>query len=49
MDITIIVSQEEAKAILNVRGQLPTSSGAYPLMVKVGQQVEAQTKPASNS
>jgi len=32
----------EINFILQVLGQLPTSSGAYPLVVKIQQQVEAQ-------
>ncbi len=49
MDVTLKLSAEEAKAILNVLGQLPTNSGAYPLMVKVGEQFEAQTNPTAAS
>lgn len=32
----------EINFIIQVLGQLPTSSGAYPLVVKIQQQVEAQ-------
>lgn len=32
----------EINFIIKVLGQLPTSSGAYPLVVKIQQQVEAQ-------
>lgn len=32
----------EINFIMQVLGQLPTSSGAYPLVVKIQQQVEAQ-------
>lgn len=33
---------KEINFIIQVLGQLPTSSGAYPLVVKIQQQVEAQ-------
>jgi hypothetical protein len=42
MDITLTVTTDEANAILQVLGQLPTSSNAYPLMMKIKQQAEAQ-------
>ena len=32
----------EINFILQVLGQLPTSSGAYPLVVNIQQQIEAQ-------
>ena len=36
------LEQNEISFILQVLGQLPTSSGAYPLVVKIQQQAEAQ-------
>ncbi len=33
----------EAQFLLQVLGQLPTQSGAYPLLQKIMQQVQAQT------
>lgn len=36
------LEQNEISFIMQVLGQLPTSSGAYPLVVKIQQQVEAQ-------
>ena len=36
------LDKNEISFILQVLGQLPTSSGAYPLVVKIQQQVEAQ-------
>lgn len=35
---------EEVNAILQVLGQLPTNSGAWPLLVKIKEQAEAQAK-----
>jgi hypothetical protein len=40
--IKLELSVEEVNAILSVLGQLPTSSGAWPLLVKVKEQAEAQ-------
>jgi hypothetical protein len=42
--IKLELSVEEINAILQVLGQLPTSSGAWPLLVKVKEQAEAQAK-----
>jgi hypothetical protein len=42
--IKLELSVEEVNAILQVLGQLPTSSGAWLLLVKVKEQAEAQTK-----
>lgn len=44
--ITLTLSLDEAKAVLQVLGQLPTSSGAFPLMVKISEQIDTQTKSA---
>jgi len=40
--ITFEVSKQEAVAILTVLGQMPTSSGVFPLLVKLNAQAEAQ-------
>jgi len=42
--IKLELSVEEVNAVLTVLGQLPTSSGAWPLLVKVKEQAEAQAK-----
>lgn len=39
-DVELKVSLEEAVAIVNLLGALPTSQGAYPLFVKLKEQVE---------
>ena len=36
------LSQEEVQAILNVLGDLPTKSGAFPLVVKINEQFKDQ-------
>lgn len=43
--ITLTLSVEEINAILGTLGQLPTSSGAWPLVVKIKEQAEAQVAP----
>jgi hypothetical protein len=42
MDITIILSVEEINGVLQTLGQLPTSSGAWPLLMKIKEQAENQ-------
>jgi len=44
-EITLTLTAEEVQSIFNVLGQLPTSSGAFPLMVKIKEQAEAQVPP----
>ena len=40
--ITLELTTEEVNAILQVLGDLPTKTGAWPLIVKIKQQAEAQ-------
>jgi hypothetical protein len=40
--INLNLTTEEVNAILQVLGQLPTSSGAWPLVVKIKAQAEPQ-------
>jgi hypothetical protein len=40
--ITLNLSIDEVNAVLQTLGQLPTSSGAWPLVVKIKAQAEAQ-------
>ena len=44
-EVTLTLAVEEINAILQTLGQLPTSSGAWPLVVKIKTQAEAQVKP----
>jgi hypothetical protein len=39
-DVELKVTLEEAVAIVNLLGSLPTSQGGYPLWVKLKEQVE---------
>ena len=45
MEVTLTLKVEEVNAILQTLGQLPTSSGAWPLVVKIKQQADEQVKP----
>lgn len=40
--INLELSIEEVNAILGVLGDLPTKTGAWPLIVKIKQQAESQ-------
>jgi hypothetical protein len=47
MDIKLTLNIEEVNAVLQTLGNLPTSSGAWPLVVKIKQQAEAQVPAAA--
>lgn len=40
--ITLTLTVEEINAVLQTLGNLPTSSGAWPLVVKIKEQAEGQ-------
>jgi hypothetical protein len=42
--ITWTITEEVANAILGVLGNLPTSSGAFPILVDLNQQTDSQTE-----
>lgn len=42
MEMTLTLSVDEINAILQVLGELPTKSGAFPLVVKIKQQADEQ-------
>ena len=42
MDINLNLSIDEINAVLQTLGNLPTSSGAYPLLLKIKDQAEVQ-------
>jgi hypothetical protein len=44
-EITWTLSIEEASAILSVLGDLPTKTGAFPLLIKLKDQADAQVPP----
>jgi hypothetical protein len=42
MSIKLDLTIDEVNAVLQTLGQLPTSSGAFPLLMKIKDQAEAQ-------
>lgn len=42
MELNLKLTVEEINAILQTLGNLPTSSGAWPLVVKIKQQADVQ-------
>lgn len=42
MDINLTLSLDEVSAVLQVLGDLPTKSNAYPLLMKIKGQAEEQ-------
>ena len=49
MEVTLRLSIEEVNGILQTLGQLPTSSGAWPLVVKIKEQAESQIPKDENA
>lgn len=45
--MTLNLSPEEVQFIFNVLGELPSKSGAFPLMMKIKEQADAQTPDAN--
>ena len=41
-EVTLTLTAEEVNAIVQVLGDLPTKSGAYPLIVKITEQLKAE-------
>jgi hypothetical protein len=46
MAIQLSLEVEEVNALLNVLGELPSKTGAYPLILKIKEQGEAQVQAA---
>lgn len=44
MELTLKLTVEEVNGILQVMGDLPTKTGAYPLVMKIKQQADAQVE-----
>jgi hypothetical protein len=42
VNVNLTLSVDEVNAVLHTLGNLPTSSGAWPLVVKIKEQAEAQ-------
>ncbi len=45
-EITLTLTVEEVKAVIGVLNELPTKTGAYPLVVKIMGQVDGQVEQA---
>ena len=43
--ITLELQLEEVNSLLQVLGELPSKTGAWPLMIKIKEQAEQQVKP----
>lgn len=46
--ITLTLLAGEVEDILKVLGNLPTNSGAFPLLMKINVQLQAQTQEAES-
>lgn len=46
--LNIELTVDEINVILEVLGKLPTSSGAYPLMMNIKEQAETKLKEQAN-
>ena len=42
MEITLKLSEDAVRAILNLMGETPSKSGFFPLMIEIQKQIEAQ-------
>ncbi len=47
VNISLSLSVEEVNAILGVLGDLPTKTGAFPLVMKIKEQADAQVAQAN--
>jgi hypothetical protein len=47
--INLELSVDEVNAILGVLGDLPTKTGAWPLIVKIKEQAESQVEPEESN
>lgn len=48
MKIILTLEVEQVNAILQTLGNLPTSSGAFPLMIEIKRQADESVKELSN-
>ena len=42
MEVSITLTVQEVNALLGMLGQMPNSSGTYPLLIKIKEQGQAQ-------
>jgi hypothetical protein len=45
--MTLELDQNEVQFILQVLGEMPAKTGVWPLIVKIKEQADAQSQPAS--
>lgn len=45
--ITLTLTLQEAQAVVQVLGELPSKTGAFPLLQKLTQQLQSQTQTES--
>lgn len=43
-EVNLVLTTDEANAILNVLGELPTKTGAFTLLLKIKDQIDVQLK-----
>ena len=48
-NVTLTLAAQEAVDVVNIIGQLPTQTNAYPLFIKLKAQVEAQIQPPAEA
>ncbi len=48
-EFTLVLQAEEVNALLQVLGDLPTKTGAWPLVMKIKTQAESQVKTEDNA
>ena len=44
MELTLKLTVEEVNSVLQVLGELPSKTGAWPLIMKIKQQADAQVQ-----
>lgn len=49
MELTLKLTVEEVNGILQVMGDLPTKTGAFPLVMKIKAQADAQVEQKSDA
>ena len=47
MDFNIVLTKDEVIGLLNILNELPTKTGVYPIIQKIGQQANEQSKQLS--
>lgn len=45
MDLTLSLTLDEVNSVLQVLGELPSKTGAWPLILKIKKQAEEQVEP----